>query len=74
MITLIDPYRGPRIPNWKKYDFRDPSTLALLGTSTTGAVSGNHQVADKVCEYWNEVLPQFPQVSPVNESTSPRRS
>ena len=63
MSVYLDPYRGPRIPGWVKYDPRDPSTLAILGTSTTEALPGNHREADKSCAYWNTVLPQFPQVS-----------
>ncbi|KAH6897943.1 carboxylesterase [Coprinopsis sp. MPI-PUGE-AT-0042] len=61
---IKDPHRGPQIPGWAKYSTRDPSTLAILGTSTTGAVQGDHQKADRVCSYWNTVLPQFPQILP----------
>ncbi|EAU92008.2 carboxylesterase [Coprinopsis cinerea okayama7 len=61
---IKDPYRGPQIPGWKKYDTRDPTTLAILGLSTTRALPGDHHQVDSVCDYWNKVLPQFPQVFP----------
>lgn len=61
---IKDPHRGPQIPGWARYNPKDPSTLAILGTSTTGAIPGDHQKADKVCSYWNTVLPQFPQIFP----------
>jgi hypothetical protein len=60
---VTDPYKGPGIVGWDKYDVKDPKTLALLGVSVTGAVSGNHTEVDAVCEYWNTILPIFPQVS-----------
>ncbi|TEB37904.1 carboxylesterase [Coprinellus micaceus] len=59
-----DPRRGPRIPGWEKYDSSKPSTLAILGTSTTRALPGNHTEVDAVCEYWNTLLSTFPAVFP----------
>ncbi|TFK22643.1 carboxylesterase [Coprinopsis marcescibilis] len=59
-----DPDAGPQIPGWRRYDSKDPSTLALLGTLTTGALAGDHAKVDAVCDYWNKVLPQFPQIFP----------
>jgi carboxylesterase type B len=59
-----DPDRGPRIPGWDKYDSSKPSSLAILGTSTTRALPGNHTEVDAVCEYWNTLLSTFPAVFP----------
>ncbi|RXW25718.1 hypothetical protein EST38_g156 [Candolleomyces aberdarensis] len=56
--------KGPRIPGWKRYDPKDPETLAILGTSTSGALAGNHTEVDAVCDYWNTLLPTFPRVFP----------
>ncbi|KAL0576436.1 hypothetical protein V5O48_005541 [Marasmius crinis-equi] len=57
-----DPHSGPRISGWRRYDPEDPTTLAILGKSTTAAEPGNHYETDKPCEYWNMILPIFPQV------------
>jgi len=59
---IVDPQQGPRIPGWDKYDPDDSSTLAILGTSTEGALPGDHLAADRSCAYWNTLLPIFPQV------------
>ena len=47
---------------WEKYDPDVNETLAILGISETGAIPGDHSVADTTCEYWNTILPLFPQV------------
>ncbi|KXN86032.1 Para-nitrobenzyl esterase [Leucoagaricus sp. SymC.cos] len=61
---IKDPEMGPRIPGWEKYNPKDSSTLAILGTSTKGAVPGDHFIADESCKYWNTVLPIYPQTFP----------
>lgn len=58
-----DPRLGPRVTGWKKYDPKDSTTLAILGLSTSKADAGDHFAADSSCTYWNQILPQFPQVS-----------
>lgn len=58
-----DPWKGPQTSGWKKYDPDDTTTLALLGNSLTGAELGDHFTADSTCDFWNEVLPIYPQVS-----------
>lgn len=60
--SLADPFKGPQTTGWKKYDPNDPTTLALLGNSLTGAELGNHVEADNTCDFWNDVLPIYPQV------------
>ena len=62
-VLRPDPSQGPRIPGWSRYDPQQPSTLALLGTSTQGALPGDHASSDRSCAYWNKILPVFPQVS-----------
>jgi hypothetical protein len=57
-----DPTKGPRISGWKRYDSRDPSSLAILGLSDSQAQPGNHAAADYSCSYWNTLLPHYPQV------------
>lgn len=57
-----DPSKGPLLEGWKKYDHNDGSTLAILGISETGALTGNHFEADASCNYWNTILPIYPQV------------
>jgi len=61
---IKDPNRGPRIPGWKLYDPANPSSLAILGNSATGAEVGDHSTTDRSCAYWNRVLPLFPQTFP----------
>ncbi|KDQ08356.1 hypothetical protein BOTBODRAFT_569583 [Botryobasidium botryosum FD-172 SS1] len=61
---IKDPSKGPRIPGWSKYNPKDTTTLAILGLSTTGADKGDHLATDRVCSYWNTLLPAFPQVFP----------
>ncbi|KAJ8074393.1 hypothetical protein PM082_015293 [Marasmius tenuissimus] len=61
---IKDPHLGPRIPGWRRYDPKDTETLALLGTSTRGAVAGNHHEVDRSCACWNTILPIFPQTFP----------
>ncbi|KAL0061259.1 hypothetical protein AAF712_011917 [Marasmius tenuissimus] len=61
---IKDPHLGPRIPGWRRFDPKDTETLALLGTSTRGAVAGNHHEVDRSCAYWNTILPIFPQTFP----------
>ncbi|ESK84633.1 acetylcholinesterase precursor [Moniliophthora roreri MCA 2997] len=60
---IKDPQAGPRIPGWKRYDPKDTTTLAILGSSTS-VEPGDHLATDSVCAYWNEVLPIFPQTFP----------
>lgn len=60
---FADPFKGPQTEGWKQYDPEDPTTLALLGYSLTGAHPGDHFTADSTCSFWNEVVPTFPQVS-----------
>lgn len=62
-VCYTDPPQGPRIPGWKQFDPLDPTSLALLGNSLTGADPGDHFVTDSVCDYWNTILPIYPQVS-----------
>lgn len=59
---LTEPTLGPRIPNWPKYNPSNASTLAILGIDEDGAILGDHFETDKVCQYWNEILPIYPQV------------
>ncbi|KIJ63639.1 hypothetical protein HYDPIDRAFT_92144 [Hydnomerulius pinastri MD-312] len=61
---IKDPELGPRIPGWNQYDPSDPSTLALLGVSETGALVGNATAIDATCAYWNQILPLFPRTYP----------
>ncbi|RDB20701.1 Para-nitrobenzyl esterase [Hypsizygus marmoreus] len=61
---IKDPYLGPRIPGWKKFDAEDTTSLAILGKSTTRADPGDHFIADRSCGYWNTILPIYPQVMP----------
>ena len=62
-IGIPDPLKGPQISGWEKYDPEDKTTLAILGTSLDGAVPGDHLAVDHSCDFWNGVLPLFPQVS-----------
>ncbi|CAA7260352.1 unnamed protein product [Cyclocybe aegerita] len=59
---IKEPHKGPRIPGWSKYNPEHASTLAILGTSVSGAMPGDHFFADRPCAYWNTILPVFPQV------------
>ncbi|KAL5526290.1 hypothetical protein ACEPAF_8013 [Sanghuangporus sanghuang] len=59
-----DPMLGPQIPGWDLYDPKNGSTLAILGTSESGAIPGDHFAIDKSCEYWNTILPIYPQTFP----------
>ncbi|KAF8993009.1 carboxylesterase [Cyathus striatus] len=61
---IKDPSLGPRIPGWKKYDPNDTTSLAILGKSLTGADPGDHFEADSSCQYWNTILPIYPQIFP----------
>lgn len=61
---IKDPQLGPRIPGWHKFNPEDSSTLAILGLSISGADAGDHFKADASCEYWNTVLPIYPQTFP----------
>ncbi|KAF5317269.1 hypothetical protein D9611_003493 [Ephemerocybe angulata] len=61
---IKDPLKGPRTPGWEKYNPNLSSTLAILGTSTTRALPGNHTETDAVCAYWNALLPAFPETFP----------
>lgn len=63
MLVHIDPSLGPRISGWEKYDPKNGSSLAILGISDSGAIAGNATEADEFCEYWNTILPIYPQVS-----------
>lgn len=62
-VCDLDPTLGPRIPGWNRYNPTDTTSLAILGIISTGAQPGNHQEIDSVCEYWNTILPIYPQVS-----------
>lgn len=62
LILSIEPTLGPRIHNWPKYSPSNSSTLAILGIDGDGAILGDHFETDKVCQYWNEILPIYPQV------------
>ncbi|KAL0955512.1 hypothetical protein HGRIS_001751 [Hohenbuehelia grisea] len=59
-----DPAAGPRIPGWRKFNPADTTSLAILGKSTAGAEFGDHITVDKSCQYWNTILPIYPQVFP----------
>ncbi|KAF8655889.1 hypothetical protein AX16_002874 [Volvariella volvacea WC 439] len=61
---IKDPWKGPGIPGWRRYDPGDPSTLAIFRNLTTGVEVGNHREVDRACAVWNKVLPVFPQVFP----------
>ncbi|KAF9445924.1 carboxylesterase [Macrolepiota fuliginosa MF-IS2] len=61
---IKDPKLGPRIPGWERYNPEDTTTLAILGTSTEGAVPGDHLTADDSCNYWNTILPIYPWTFP----------
>lgn len=63
-ISCLDPSAGPRIPGWQAYSPADPSTLSILGNSTTEALPGNVTEADASCAYWNELLPTYPRTFP----------
>jgi hypothetical protein len=69
-MRFSDPKKGPQTPGWKKYDPKDPTSLALFGASLTKTLPGNHTETDAVCKYWNTLLPHFPQVSVVNMSNA----
>lgn len=58
-----DPTVGPQISGWEKYNPNNSSTLAILGISDSGAIPGDAETADQSCEYWNTILPIYPQVS-----------
>lgn len=60
---MIDPVLGPRISGWEKYDPSNGSSLAILGISEFGAIAGNASEVDTSCEYWNTILPIYPQAS-----------
>ena len=61
--NALDPELGPRISGWVKYDPSNRTTLAILGISDSGAIPGDHFTIDEACEYWNTILPIYPQVS-----------
>ncbi|KIP07292.1 hypothetical protein PHLGIDRAFT_30076 [Phlebiopsis gigantea 11061_1 CR5-6] len=61
---IKDPFQGPQTPGWKQYDPDDTTTLALLGYNLSGADLGDHITADSTCNFWNKVLPTFPQTFP----------
>ncbi|KAI0759813.1 carboxylesterase [Irpex lacteus] len=61
---IKDPIKGPQTPGWKKYDPNDGTSLAILGTSLEGAVPGDHVAIDHSCDFWNGVLPIYPQTFP----------
>ncbi|KAI0701389.1 carboxylesterase [Cytidiella melzeri] len=61
---IKDPFNGPQTPGWKKYDPQDTTSLALLGNSLSGADLGDYVAADYACDFWNGVLPIFPQTFP----------
>ena len=63
LTSVIDPSLGPRISGWEKYDPNDGTTLAILGISESGAIPVNASVIDTSCDYWNTILPIYPQVS-----------
>ena len=58
----IDPTQGPRISGWPKYDPTNRTTISILGISDSGGIPGDHFVIDEACEYWNTILPLYPQV------------
>lgn len=62
-IPYPDPSSGPGLQGWRRYDPNDKETLAILGVSPTGAIAGDHFIIDEKCEYWNQILPIYPQVS-----------
>ena len=66
----LDPEKGPQTQNWKQYDPNDTTSLALLGNSLTGAELGDHFTADSSCDFWNEVVPIFPEVGSFVEMIS----
>ncbi|KAI5119966.1 hypothetical protein M0805_004346 [Coniferiporia weirii] len=59
-----DPSLGPQISGWQKYDPDVSETLAILGISNQGALPGDHFTIDQSCEYWNTILPIYPQTFP----------
>ncbi|EGN92698.1 hypothetical protein SERLA73DRAFT_116990 [Serpula lacrymans var. lacrymans S7.3] len=59
-----DPTLGPRIEGWNQYNPADPTSLAVLGISETGAIPGNSSARDHTCQYWNQILPLFPRTYP----------
>ncbi|KAH8112629.1 carboxylesterase, partial [Phellopilus nigrolimitatus] len=59
---IKNPSLGPQISGWQKYNSSDGETLAILGISDTGAIPGDHFTTDATCEYWNTILPIYPQV------------
>lgn len=61
---IKDPLKGPQISGWDKYDPKNSSTLAILGISDSAAIAGDHFAVDAVCEYWNTILPIYPQTFP----------
>jgi len=61
---IKDPHKGPQISGWEKYDPSNPSTLAILGIDENGAIAGDHFESDSSCEYWNTILPLYPQTFP----------
>ncbi|KLO05491.1 carboxylesterase [Schizopora paradoxa] len=61
---IKDPMAGPQIENWPRYDPNNASTLAILGISSSSAIPGDHFVSDESCEYWNTILPIYPQTFP----------
>ncbi|EJT99952.1 carboxylesterase [Dacryopinax primogenitus] len=55
-----NPELGPQIEGWRQYDPSDPTSLAVLGVSATGALPGNTTQIDATCQYWNQLLPVYP--------------
>lgn len=63
LMPGVDPSLGPRISGWERYNPNDGTTLAILGISESGAIPGNASDIDASCDYWNTILPIYPQVS-----------
>lgn len=62
LMPGVDPSLGPRISGWERYNPNDGTTLAILGISESGAIPGNASDIDASCDYWNTILPIYPQV------------
>ncbi|QRV74290.1 Carboxylesterase family [Ceratobasidium sp. AG-Ba] len=46
-----DPFHGPQVSGWKRFNDSDKTSLAILGLSTNSVGSLDHTVIDKPCEY-----------------------
>ncbi|KZO95960.1 alpha/beta-hydrolase [Calocera viscosa TUFC12733] len=62
---IKNPELGPQIDGWRQYDPSDPTSLAVLGVSATGALPGNTTSIDSTVQYWNQILPLYPRTFPV---------